>query len=230
METNSKKEKKKRGVSNLLYDFVKITGAIPTLIWLRPKVIRFGKREKLRGGVLISSNHISYIDPPLLLCVFWNRRVRFLATENLYDTPLKNFFFTHMHCIKVCKSNFSMSSFHAVTDNLKKNRAVLIFPEGQVNRGNDSLLSFKSGAVLMAHNAGAPILPVYIVKQDKWYRRKTVLIGESIDVRALVGERPSMSDLQRASEYIHDKEIELVHKYNEKYNKNKTIEKTEEKV
>ena len=91
LETSSKKEKKTKKIGNFLYDFVKITGALPILLWLRPKVIRVGKKEKLDGKILITSNHVGYSDPPLLLCVFWNRRVSFLATENLYDNPIKNF-------------------------------------------------------------------------------------------------------------------------------------------
>ena len=120
-----------------------------------------------------------------------------------------------------------MTSFHTVTDRLKNNKAVAIFPEGQVNHSSSSLLSFKSGATLMAHAADAPILPVYIVKSQKWYQRRVVLIGEKINVRELIGDRPTMTELQNASEYIQKKESELAEIYEKRFSKSDSAKKKE---
>ena len=49
---NKQKRKKKYPIFSfkyLLFDFVKITGAIPTLIYFRPKIYRYGKKEKVKG-------------------------------------------------------------------------------------------------------------------------------------------------------------------------------------
>ena len=207
---SEKNSKKKNKHGSFLYDFVKITGALPTLLWLRPKVVYMSKKSKnVKGSVLIAANHNSFIDPVLLLCTFWRRRLSCLATKELYKKPILDFFFTHMHCIPVDRDNFSMNSFHAVTENLNCGKAVVIFPEGQVNNDEKSVMTFKSGAILMAYKSGAPILPIYLKKAHRWYERRKIIIGELIDIKELVGARPSVSELNRASEYLREREIEL---------------------
>jgi len=205
-----KTQKKKKKIGNFCYDFVKVTGALPVYFWMRPKrYFPFGKK-KLKDAVLISANHRSLLDPVIVHCAFPGRRLNCLATKELYNTKLKAAFFNRMHCIVVDKENFSLSSFHEVVNRLKDGKAVVIFPEGQVNsEGKDTLLTFKSGAVLMAHKSGAPILPIYIVKREKWYQRQRIIIGEPVNIRELVGAIPTMEELNRASEYLRDKEIEL---------------------
>ena len=61
-----KKEKGKK--SYFFYDFVKITAAIPGLIWFRPKRIYVNEnaKKKIKGGALLISNHSSNIGQALL--------------------------------------------------------------------------------------------------------------------------------------------------------------------
>lgn len=231
-EKNLKDKKKKKKTSNFLYDFVKITGALPALCWLRPKKYYPYGKPSLKGSLLISANHRSLTDPITLLVSFPTRRLNCLATKDLYSSKFMENFFNKMHCIKVDKDNFSLASFHQVVERLKEGKAVAIFPEGQVNTtGGDSLLTFKSGAVLMAHKSNAPILPVYIAERKKWYQRQRIVIGERIDIKSLVGKVPSVEELNKASEMLRDKEIELREYYEKvmKEKKNKKQDKIETK-
>ena len=210
---NSKDNSKKKKENNFWYYFIKITGAIPSLLWARQKIYRISdgrliKNQKFEGRVLIYSNHCSYTDPWLLNCVFWYRHVYFLAATELFSNWFSKWFFTTVKCIPVDRANFSMATFHTVTDRLKNNGAVLIFPEGQINRDETTPASFKTGAVLMASSANAPLLPVYIVKR-KWYIRHIVLIGDPIDLKEKFGGLMSKDSLNEASEYIRQKETEL---------------------
>ena len=221
---SKKKENKKKRECDFFYGFVKLTGAIPGLLWARQKVYHISdgklvKGKKIKGRVLICSNHIGFTDPLLLNCVFWYRRVYFLAMQELFNTKLRSFFFNGMKCIPVDRSNFSMATFHTVTDRLKNDKAVLIFPEGQVNENHSEILAFKSGAVLMATTSGAPLLPVYIVKREKWYHRYVILIGDPVDFTATYGARPSMQNMREASELLHSKEEELMRYYNKHISK-----------
>lgn len=219
-QQNNKPKKKRE--SYFMYDFVKVTGSLPILIWLRPKVIYAGKKKRgeYKGGMLVTCNHRGLSDPVMALCVFWNRRLRCLATKDLYDTKLKAWFFNQMHCIQVDKQNFSMDSFHAVVQNLKDDKAVLIFPEGQVNQTED-MMSFKAGAVLMAHRADKPIVPMYIPKYGKWYNRRVAVVGDPINVREICGKIPTMDKVKEANEYIRNAELKLEELYETKYKRNK---------
>ncbi|MBQ3115973.1 MAG: 1-acyl-sn-glycerol-3-phosphate acyltransferase [Clostridia bacterium] len=219
----SSKVKKKRKIgSNFAYDFVKVTGAIPALLWFRVKTIRANENvpKRYKKGVVFAVNHTSFLDPIIVHCVLWYRRLNFLATKELFKTERKLKFFQRMHCIPIDKQNFNISAVHAVRDRLKEEKAIVIFPEGTVNREEGTLENYKSGAVFMAHMAKKPLVPVYIVKGKKWYNRTVAVIGEPIDTTTICGKVPKMADLDNASEYLKQKEEELREIYNQRY-KNK---------
>ena len=195
---------------NFCYDFVKITGALPVLLCMRPKIYCPRGQKNPRGAVLISANHRSLLDPVIMHVAFPARRLHCLATKDLYNTKTKAKFFNLMHCVEVDKENFSVSSFHDVVTRLKCGRAVVIFPEGGLNTDKEeSIHPFKCGAVLMAHKAAAPILPVYIVKREHWYQRQRIVIGEPINVAEKVGRMPTMEQLNGLTEELRAEEMRL---------------------
>ena len=90
-KVNSKSTKKKK-YGNFLYDFVKVTGAVPALVWLRPKLIWHGKKGFIKGGFMASANHCDFSDPVFVQCIFWNRRISFLATKDLFNSKIRDAF------------------------------------------------------------------------------------------------------------------------------------------
>ncbi len=209
-KAKQEKQKKKKKVSSFLYWFVKITAAIPVLIWLRPKVIYHRESKKFKKkGCLICVNHESFTDPILMECVFWNKTLGYLAISELFNTKLKKFFFTRMHCIPVDRQNFNVNSMHVVCDTLKSGKNIVIFPEGRLHTDvSDDLLEFKGGAPLMAYVSNAPVIPIYIAPTKKWYNRMVAVVGEPIMVRDICNS-PSMRDMDVAGEKIREKVIEL---------------------
>ena len=221
---NKSKKQKKKPFDNLVYDFVKVTGALPAWLWLRPKYYYpFGKPCK-DGPLLVAANHYGAIDPVSVLLSFPKHRVNILATKQLFNTKITRFFFTRMHCVEVDRENFNISSFHEVTDRLKQGRIIGIFPEGKINEmeENGSVLDFKSGVVLMAHRGGAKVLPMYLSKRKKWYHRQRIVMGVPIDISERLGRIPSMQAVNETTEYLREKEIELRMYLDEKYPKKKS--------
>lgn len=236
-EKNLKKSNKRTARDVLIgigYQFVKFTGAPSAFLWFRPRRLYPYGRKRVKGGVLISSNHRTFLDPIIVHLTFPGRTLYSLATKDLYTSKLRTFFFNMAQCIVVDKDNFSLSSFHTVVNKLKAGKAVVIFPEGQVNRNeNDTMLAFKSGAALMAFKSNAPILPMYIVKQEKWWHRQTVVVGEVFYVSELAGKMPTMNDLTRVSDHLREEEIRLREYYEawhaDRRNKKKQTETNKEK-
>ena len=210
-EKNLKNRRKRDKIGyNLVYDFVKVTGAIPTLLYVRPKAYYPEGKPSKRGAMLLSSNHVTFLDPILIHTVFPLRRINSLATKELYKNKFMTNFLTFCHCIMVDKQNFSMSALHDILDRLNQGKLVVIFPEGQVNtEEQNSVMTFKSGVILMAYKSGAPVIPIYIVKREKWYHRQEIVIGGAVDIRAMVGAVPSMQEINAAGEYLRQKEFEL---------------------
>lgn len=226
--TDKHKEKKKRKIGNFLYDFVKITGAIPVLFWMRPKILYLHKRPKIKGGFLIAANHVSFTDPIVVHCAFWRRRLHCIATKDLYASKLRKFFFDRMHCIMVDKENFNMRTFHTVCECLQENKAVVVFPEGRVNKKADELLTFKSGAILMAYKAQKPIVPVYINGIEKWSDRRVAVVGDPIDINPTGALLPSMEEVKQINARLQEKEWELKARYDEYINKKAKRRKNDE--
>ena len=207
---SAKTKKKPRLFRNFCYDFVYATGAIPALIWLRPKIHYPDGRPNKKGAVLVLANHRTLIDPILVQTAFPFRRMNSIATKDLFSSPAKEKFFTLMNCIKIDKDNFSTSSFHEIVERLGENKLVVIFPEGEVHVGSGhEILAFKPGVVLMAHRSGAPVIPLYVAEKRKWYHRQHMVMGQAVDIREMLGRIPTVDAIASASNTLREKEMEL---------------------
>lgn len=203
------KEKKKTN-NYLFYDFVKITAALPGLLWLRPKRLYESKKakEKIRGGALLIANHSGDFDPILLMFGIWYRRHHFVATSELFDSKAKRFWFERFHCIELDKEQVSMNAFREIVDHLKRDKIVSMYPEGEVTRTGD-LQKFKSGVVLMSVTAKKPIIPVFVKKRKNIWQRQRVVIGEPIKPWEIFGKMPSLAEMEKITELLRAKEREL---------------------
>lgn len=200
-----------RGVSNyFVYDFIKATAAIPGMIWFRPKVryISPAAKEKLRGGVLLVSNHTGFMDPVCLMFAIWYRRHHFVCLDRFFEGTVKRWFFTRFHCIPINRDNLSLDALRPITEELKKEHLVTMFPEGHVT-GNENMAPFKSGMILLAMQSGKPIVPVYMKKRKHWYSRVIAGVGEKVNVREELGGRPSLTKINEMTKRLEAAEEEL---------------------
>ena len=191
------------------FDFVKVTAVLPGLLWLRPKWIYENGRakERLRGGVLLASNHQSHLDPVYLQFAVGYRRQRFVCMKEFFETPARRWIFGHFMCIPIDRENVSMKSVREVAGALRDGWVVSIFPEGRITAGNTGV--FKTGVILMAAQAECPIVPVYIRRPLRWWQRLKICIGEPIDVIALCGGKPNLRQMEEISQTLKEKEERL---------------------
>lgn len=126
----------------------------------RPEVI--GKENIPKTGrVILAGNHTNFFD-----CInvgnSTKRTVHFLAKDELMKGPAKHIF-KGLGIIPVDRSsNSSKSSITTAETYLNEERVIGIFPEGTINRTDDLLLPFRLGAVKMAKDTNAPIVPFTI--------------------------------------------------------------------
>ncbi|MFC2045938.1 lysophospholipid acyltransferase family protein [Chloroflexota bacterium] len=139
------------------------------------------------GGVLITSNHASYVDS-VLVWLTCPRRVAFLGKKELYDTPLSAWFFRGYGVIPVDRENPTLSMVRDTLSALREGVPVMLAPEG-TRSSTGELMPFKSGFVKFAHKARVPILPTAIIgTYEMWPRQSkfphpgkiTVVYGEPI--------------------------------------------------
>ena len=191
----------------LLIDFIRVTGAIPSLIWFRTRIIYENEKAKkrIRGGALLISNHIGFFDPIYLMLGVWYRRHRFVCNRMFIDSKA-GWFLKAVRCIPIDVDNFTLASLNEISSSMADGELVSMFPEGHINDGSNEMRQFKSGMVLMAMRAKVPIVPVYVKRHEHFYERLTMMIGEPVDIQQLYGERLTMSQIEEVSSMLYDKE------------------------
>lgn len=141
----------------------------------------------LKGQVPISCrntifvcNHKRALDVPMCYVILYKIQMRILTKREFEATPIGSF----MRWMGIIflnredkKSGKSMQNLMIQT--LLHGGNILLFPEGTRNRGTQTLLPFKMGAVYMAQVTGKPIIPLAIQKREKKYY---VTIGEKMYV------------------------------------------------
>ncbi len=205
-----------------LYDFTKITAALPGMITVRPKVYYENEnaKKRIKGGALLISNHIGLIDPLALMCVIWYRRHHFLCIKELFEKPKIGWMFKGFHCIPIDRENFGMDTLRDIVGHLKDDELVSMFPEGHVVVDNGGEIdAFKSGMVLMSVMSKKPIVPVYMESGKKFFSRYYAIIGQPIDIYSKYGAMPSLSDIEEITKEIRTQEDRLRTMLNERRNK-----------
>ncbi|MEW6072244.1 MAG: lysophospholipid acyltransferase family protein [Planctomycetota bacterium] len=109
------------------------------------------------GGVVIASNHQSFLDIPLI-ATSTARHVAFVARSTLRQSRLLAFVMRQSGVILVHRDRPDHSAVRAMVDYLARGGCVCVFPEGTRTR-DGSLGRFRSGAVVAARKARVPIVP-----------------------------------------------------------------------
>ncbi len=113
------------------------------------------------GGLIIASNHQTYVDP------FWvsipiKRPVRYLAWNVALSWPIVGKLMRTLGAWPLQLEGSDPAAIRRSLQWLRDGGAILIFPEGGRGRPDGSMMRFKAGAVRIALEAGVPILPVTI--------------------------------------------------------------------
>lgn len=158
--------------------------------------------EKLSGSAIIAANHTSFADPFILGTAFWYRRMFFLVAEIVMQGKLRTALLKGMGCIKIERSIADIEAIKKSVSVLKEGRVLSVFPQGGIV-ADDSMEQLKSGTVLMALQAKAPIIPVYICKRQHWYNRQKIVVGETIYPEKMCGKKiPSTADIEMITEKL----------------------------
>jgi 1-acyl-sn-glycerol-3-phosphate acyltransferase len=155
------------------------------------------------GGVIVASNHISYVDPLTLgLYVLEADRIPFfLAKSSLFEVPLLKKVFIGANQIPVYRGTAdAANALTAAVDAVKEGKSVLIYPEGSATRDPDCWpMKARTGIARLALETGAPVIPVaqwgpqqvwrYKAKLPSLFPRKRVqiLAGEPVDLSKYKG-------------------------------------------
>jgi 1-acyl-sn-glycerol-3-phosphate acyltransferase len=134
------------------------------------------------GAVIVATNHMHYMDIPLLFI----NPVRSDLTA-LVTTKYQHHWFIRWFCdtaegIWINRDIADFNALQAATKVLKKGRALGISPEGTRSQ-TAQLLQAKPGIVLLALKVGVPIVPVAITGTEQAFRRIFTLQRPRLTIR-----------------------------------------------
>ncbi len=160
------------------------------------------------------SNHVSNLDPPVLLPSIPGMTSVFLKRE-LMRIPLLGTAMRMGKYVPVSRGNSreeAQQSVEAAADALNSGLHITVFPEG--TRSPDGrLLPFKKGAFFLAEGTGAPIIPIVIRGTERMMPKgsRGITPGEAY-VRFLAPIRPqdsaSREDLMERVRVAMEEELE----------------------
>jgi len=126
------------------------------------------------GPVLLVSNHVSVLDPPLIggACP---RTLVFMAKEELFDIPLFGRLIRSLNARPVRRDGSDMRALKAALGVLREGHAILVFPEGTRGEEGGPLGEGKPGVGMLAVLSGATVVPVFVSGTGKALGRGRVL-------------------------------------------------------
>jgi 1-acyl-sn-glycerol-3-phosphate acyltransferase len=153
------------------------------------------------GGVIMASNHLSFIDS-VFLPLIMDRRISFLAKSDYYTARgpkgwfIKNFLTaTGMLPIDRSGGKASEASLQTGLGVLAKGEVLGIYPEG-TRSPDGKLYRGRTGVARMILEGGVPVVPVAMIDTDKVMpigqripkvRRIGIVIGEPLDFSRFEG-------------------------------------------
>ncbi len=139
-----------------------------------------------KGSLLIISNHISNLDPPIILHAL-NRPVGFMAKSELFKIPVLSWIMNRLNCFPVKRGVGDRASLTLASEKLVVDKtAVCLFPEG-TRSVNGMLKPFKKGfAYVWAEANYPPILPI-VIKGSENILKKGAYVPTVADVEVKIG-------------------------------------------
>jgi glycerol-3-phosphate dehydrogenase (NAD(P)+) len=149
---------RRRGVHPIVYWAAR--AILEPGLWVLFRLGRTGQHHIPKTGVILASNHRSFLDPFLIgLCQ--RRPTYFVAKRELFKNPLVGWFLNCMGAFPVRRGQSDDESMETSRQLLAHGSALVIFPEG-TRRPTGSLGKPKRGVGRLALETGAPVVPVAV--------------------------------------------------------------------
>ncbi len=150
-----------KGVNWVIYFVARLFLQPAFLIWFRLK--RLGKEHaRVTGGLIVASNHRSFLDPFVLGSMLpWRRPMHYVAKVELFEPAWQGWILNRLGAYPVRRGEADRETLETSRRILERGGALCIFPEGtRIRRG--SLAVPHRGVGRLALESGAAVLPVAV--------------------------------------------------------------------
>jgi 1-acyl-sn-glycerol-3-phosphate acyltransferase len=127
------------------------------------------ERVPLTGGVILASNHASFLDPPLVGSGL-RRDINYLARESLFRFPGVGALLRSWNAVPVDRDGGGAKGLKTILDRLLAGNGIILFPEG-TRTPDGNLQPVRSGIGLTVIKSAAPVVPVRVFGTFEAYGR-----------------------------------------------------------
>lgn len=169
-----------------MFSLLKIILAIYYKLFYKITIKNAEKFENSKG-VVVSGNHLSNHDS-LLFFPFFKNKIRFIAKEEVFKTPIISNFVKSTDAIPVKRGTFDRACINESIKSLKEGINVGIFPEGTRSKDKDLKLGEShNGVSLISTRAEAEVLTFAIipVKNFRIFSEIKIVFGDFINTAEL---------------------------------------------
>ena len=131
-----------------------------------------------QGGVLLASNHASFLDPPAVGAGYRGRPLHFMARDTLWNSKFGTWWMSKVGCIPVSRGTGDMRALKTTIKMLKEGKVVSMFPEGTRTEDGE-LQEAKGGIGFIIEKSECRVVPAYIDGSYKSHPKGTTLIKPS---------------------------------------------------
>ncbi len=150
---------RRRGVNTPVYWLVR--AVLQPFLQVYFRLVRGGRHHiPAEGGVLLASNHRSFLDPFVIGCCL-RRPIFFVAKQELFENRLIGWFLNCLGAFPIRRGESDEESVKTALALLERGDAIVIFPEGtRIRQG--ALKQPKRGVGRLALLSGAPVVPIAV--------------------------------------------------------------------
>jgi glycerol-3-phosphate dehydrogenase (NAD(P)+) len=153
---------RRRGVNRFVYWPARLLIKPAILVYFRLR--RLGREHIPDGGVILASNHRSFLDPFAIGCCI-RRPIYFVAKRELFRNPIVGWFLNCMGAFPVRRGESDEQSMETALTLLDRGQAIVIFAEGTRIR-TGSLAKPKRGMGRLALESGVPVVPIAVTGSE----------------------------------------------------------------
>jgi len=114
------------------------------------------------GPAVLVCNHVSFVDA-VLIAGSCRRPIRFVMDHNIFKSIVLGWFFKAVKAIPIAPSHqdegIYTQAFDSISDALKNNELVCIFPEGKITKNGD-INTFKNGIEKIIERDPVNVVPI----------------------------------------------------------------------
>jgi len=163
------------------------------------------------GGVIITANHTSSVDPFLLHTAATYRLISYMFAKEHAEKPFIRWFAKKVECILVKRDGQDTGATKQAMRFLREGKVVGIFIEGGIVPPGEKAQP-KDGVALLALRTGATVIPAYISGVTYYdsmllgfimRHRARVRMGKPVDLSAYSDGKPSRDQIREATRKIY---------------------------